>query len=621
MKIDKLKINGFGKIKNREIELKDGIHIIYGKNESGKSTILKFITGMLFGIAKNKNGKNISDFERYKPWEDSVFSGKMKYTLENGEEYEIFREFKKKNPVIYNHLNEDISKEFRVDKAKEMNFFEQQTGIDEFTFVNTTVIHQQEVKLEKSDTNIMIQKISNLVSTGNDTISFKKSMEKLNKLQNERIGTERTKQKPINIVENNIKNLLEEKKKLEQFKKTMKMQEASKNQINQELEKLENRKEFLKKAEIYFNEKKMKNAEMEFQQNLLKEYEDKLEKIKQKMETNEQAQKHKKRTRNINYKLIVFITLIAGIAIFVRNVIIDLMAGIVVLFGLIFDIVKKQQNKKKSQFENVTKDLENEYKIEKENYQKKRQEFEQKQKNLKIEDEKAKALFVKHCQEKVEMLYVEKVLNGSIEVEKERESTVNAIQELNLQNCLYENQKQNMDEKLEQLIQIDEKLIEEQAHKQELEFLNSVFLLTKECLENAYYEMKNNISPKFEQKLCEITAHITDEKYQEIKVSDENGLSVEIENGSYMPVERLSIGTIDELYLALRLSMLSEITTEKLPIFLDETFVHFDDKRLKNILCYLQDQYYDNQIFIFTCSNREEKLLNELKIDYQLIEL
>ena len=66
MKIDNIKINGFGKIKNKEIEFKDGINIVYGANEAGKSTILKFIMSMFYGACKNKNGKReykfIKDF-------------------------------------------------------------------------------------------------------------------------------------------------------------------------------------------------------------------------------------------------------------------------------------------------------------------------------------------------------------------------------------------------------------------------------------------------------------------------------------------------------------------------------------------------------------------------------
>ena len=123
MRIDKIKINGFGKLKEKEIELKDGINILYGENEAGKSTVLKFIQAFFYGIAKTKNGKNISDFEKYKPWDDSEFSGKICYTLDNGEKYEVFRNFRRKNPVIY-HAQEDISKNFEMDKTKGISFLE-----------------------------------------------------------------------------------------------------------------------------------------------------------------------------------------------------------------------------------------------------------------------------------------------------------------------------------------------------------------------------------------------------------------------------------------------------------------------------------------------------------------
>ena len=96
MKINNLKINGFGKIKDKEIYLGNGINVIFGKNEAGKSSILKFITSMLYGASKNKNGKEISDFDRFKPWKSDEFSGKIKYTLDIGRTYEVYREFKKK---------------------------------------------------------------------------------------------------------------------------------------------------------------------------------------------------------------------------------------------------------------------------------------------------------------------------------------------------------------------------------------------------------------------------------------------------------------------------------------------------------------------------------------------
>ena len=100
MKINKLKINNYGKLKDIEIKLNDNINIIYGQNEAGKSTLLNFILNSFYGISKNKKGKDISDYDKYKPWVGEEFSGKVEYELDNGKKYEVYRDFNKKNPKI-----------------------------------------------------------------------------------------------------------------------------------------------------------------------------------------------------------------------------------------------------------------------------------------------------------------------------------------------------------------------------------------------------------------------------------------------------------------------------------------------------------------------------------------
>ena len=122
LKINNLKINGFGKLENKEINLSENINLIYGKNEAGKTTLLKFISGMFYGISKNKNKKEIPDYEKYKPWKAEEYSGKIEYVLDNKETFEVFRDFNKKNPKIYKN-SEDISNEFNINKTKGNEFF------------------------------------------------------------------------------------------------------------------------------------------------------------------------------------------------------------------------------------------------------------------------------------------------------------------------------------------------------------------------------------------------------------------------------------------------------------------------------------------------------------------
>ena len=62
---------------------------------------------------------------------------------------------------------------------------------------------------------IIIQKISNLISSGDDNISYKKSIDKISKAQNEKVGSDRTAQRPINVLDVKIRNLMEKKMKRE----------------------------------------------------------------------------------------------------------------------------------------------------------------------------------------------------------------------------------------------------------------------------------------------------------------------------------------------------------------------------------------------------------------------
>ena len=60
MRLLELHIDGFGKFHDRTISFNDGINIIYGKNEAGKSTLHTFIRGMLFGIERGRGRAALS---------------------------------------------------------------------------------------------------------------------------------------------------------------------------------------------------------------------------------------------------------------------------------------------------------------------------------------------------------------------------------------------------------------------------------------------------------------------------------------------------------------------------------------------------------------------------------
>ena len=279
MKINNLKINSFGNLNNKEIELSENINIIQGKNESGKSTLLKFIVNMFYGISKNKRGREFSDYDRYKPWDTEEFSGKLAYTLQNEEKYEIFRDFNKKNPKIYNERLEDISKEFNINKLTGNEFFIEQTKIDENMFLSTLVSMQQEVKLDRTSQNVLIQKVANFASTGDDNVSYKKAMEKINKKQIEEVGTDRSQGRPINIIKQSKEKIENEKKELINFKNKQYEIEEIKNKLEKEIIEDENKLNLIKEINLLKEKQKIENEKINLNKKIIFENEEEIKKL------------------------------------------------------------------------------------------------------------------------------------------------------------------------------------------------------------------------------------------------------------------------------------------------------------------------------------------------------
>lgn len=625
MNIINLKINEFGKLKNKEIQLQEKINIIYGKNESGKSTLLKFIISILYGLSKNKNGKNITDYDKYTPWEGENFSGKIKYKLDNQKQYEVYREFKKKNPKIFNENLEDISQEFNIDKTKGNQFFYEQTKVEEELFLSTIVAEQDALKLEEKEQINLIQKLSNLASTGEDNLSFQKIINKLNKKQLEEIGTKKSQDRPINIAIQKIEKLKKEQEFLKQYQKQKYEIEEQQKQAEQEIKKQEEKLEVQQKIKEVKNQYELKQEKLKINKteanNLKKEIEKLKIQIENKEKTKEQKIKKNNKIKNILIPIFILVSILS--ILFLKNKIIKYipMLSTIVYISTIYYFVKKEKmGIKKEQKQNE---------IEKEKIKSQIELLEQKRKEqlqqiliqeheilttLQAEQEKIKNM------QKIEMQEIEEIFEQK-DLEQQITQTQNNINNIKLKmHSLILDNNHNL-EKLENLAKIEEELNLQQQYYNQLQQDSQSIHIAKEEIELAYQEMKQNITPKFAIKLSEIIKEISSGTYKNIQFNDERGLIVEIENGTYVSAEHLSIGTIDQLYLSLRLSTIEEITKEKLPILLDEAFAYFDDTRLKNILQYINQQYQDRQVIIFTCTNREKEILEKEKIPYHFIEM
>ena len=668
MNIKEIKINNYGNLENKEINLENGINIVYGKNESGKSTLLNYIKNIFYGISKNKNGRDISDYERYRPWGKEDFSGKLKYELDNKKEFEIYRDFNKKNPKIFNENLEEISKEFNIDKKDGSQFFYDQTKIDETMFLSTVVSMQQEVKLDKQSQQVLVQKLANLAGTGDDNISFEKVIAKLNKRQVEEVGTERTQGKPINIVKDRMKQIElamrdmnsseNEKTILEEREKALKEEINSlqlEKSINEQLESIylkgnfEKEKIELKEKIKSENKTKIDKLNKE-KEELIKSKEDITLKNDNNKENSKNGQgKHEKGPKsgfNNIILLVIFVVIFAVLEVInmkLGNNVLNIAkySLILIYFAIVLIkmVVKSNENKKIKYEDELNKKIEDE-KLKNEitvintkidSLEKQINQLCEEQELQKNEISKAKEKLDNDIDADIERIReeyknkidIDKVLDD-INEKYVSNKIRNIEEELGKKRILLNTtqiEEKSLSSKLENKIALDEEYKQLEEEFKDLEGKNNCINLTKEYLSKAYAKMKNTVTPRFTKNLSETINEISDGKYNMVTINDESGLIVENKRGEYISVERLSVGTIDQLYLSLRLSMIDEISKENMPVILDEAFAFYDDDRLENILKFLIKRSEKNQVIIFTCTKREKTILDRLGVCYNLVEL
>lgn len=699
MKIKNIKVNAYGNIENKDINLEEGINIIHGANESGKSTLLNYIISIFYGISRNKDGKVLSDYEKYKPWNSNEFSGRISYKLENGEKYEIFRDFNKKNPKIYNDKLEDISDRFETDKKDGSKFFIEQMGIDKQMYLSTVVSTQEEVRLDEKNQNMLIQKIANLAGTGEDNVSYKKALIKLQEKIRDEIGTNKTSQKPINIIEKEIveinnkivetekyrnrkyeidaekEQILSELKKLEQQKQilqelqnSMKSEEETKNRL--EIRE-KNRKDNIAKINELTNQKNTINAESErvqsaknHLQDIIKGHKENIEKLNSEIEkiANEKEETQEKEKPSISFIVITVVLAIALICsiILIKNYIVSGILGVAIIANIVFYVINKNKQKVNKAKLREKINQEKQYKREKLENQKQqiianvnttekeleKQEEEEKQVNSELSMLKGQIILLEKNNEKIteEIEQDNKAIKE--ESNKNKQQIIEKYKDKNINDLLYINDYQNYISKIEETInnnririkgleieyntivpQLDEMVVLEEKREADKEKLaelrekESIINIAIENLMDAYEEMKTTITPKFTKNLSESIQKISSNKYNRVTINDENGMIIENNRGEYVEAIKLSTGTIDQLYLALRLSMIDELSKENLPIILDESFAYSDNNRLKNMLQYLTSDLNNHQTIIFTCTDREQKMLEAMNIPYNVVEL
>ena len=194
MKIRELYLKNFGKFSEKKVTFQEGINLIYGENESGKTTLHTFVKSMLFGLERGRGRASVNDtFSLYEPWENpNYYSGEFRFES-GGKNFCLTRNFDKYGKSA-SLICEDDGEEFSLEHGDlEMILH----GLQGSNYENTIAVGQMKIETNQSLAVELQNYATNYYSTGNSDIDLDGALTKLNKKKKE--------------VEKEIREILQEK--------------------------------------------------------------------------------------------------------------------------------------------------------------------------------------------------------------------------------------------------------------------------------------------------------------------------------------------------------------------------------------------------------------------------
>lgn len=666
MVIDKLEVKGFGKLRGLTVSLCRGMNIIYGGNETGKTTLQWFVRGMLYGLKSGRQslyGQPVPQ-KRFEPWLGGQFAGALTYTLDDGSTFRAERNFGTGTVQIFDSSYNNITGSFGIGKDKMPMFAEQQLGIDEQTFERTALISQMKLRLDESSSAGLAARLANVISTGCEDVSFQNAERALADALKNNVGTERTRIQPMDRLEARLKQLENEYNRLKQQHENRLAAQKDRLEAREQHNRLESHQQYLKRIgylieiRTKLDENLKKEAELRdtaskmflLESRLAADYETEAAQI----DTAVRIRRPRKKRKDRNGIIAPLLCLVASV----------IFAGLLGYPALIGDIGK-------------TKDLSLFFGIGlamsaaagfilmlrtmmKKKYQDGGSEATTPRKtdvsgglpafssSVEIEQKKVAAELEKlsgELQQGIDAAvaigneYVGyfnsadldmKICDRDISTLKsvwrdEMDEVGKGLLEAAMKEKYCEGLLKDEGEIIGELQRVEEETVAVKEKIAYLEHKGKALMLAREVLVEAAHEIKQTLTPDINRRMSWIIKGLTSGRYTDLRGDDKLALKVAVpESGDVKTAHELSGAAADQMYLALRLAMADLLTDagESLPLFMDEVFSQFDDSRTALALKYLYDNYRDRQIVLFTCKQREVELACEIYGDsINLVEL
>ena len=169
------------------------------------------------------------------------------------------------------------------------------------------------------------------------------------------------------------------------------------------------------------------------------------------------------------------------------------------------------------------------------------------------------------------------------------------------------------------LNEIEEELAEVRGRVASLEREMEAASYAAALIEEVARDRHARIAPAMASLAGSYLSEITGGVYSELLISRELRITIRIPQTESLnddPERRLSKGTVDQIYLALRLALVRSLSEggESIPLLLDDPFANYDDSRLRRALGLLQRIGESNQVLLFTCRDDVARCAEELTV-------
>ena len=625
MKILSLHIDGFGKFHNRDISFQDGLNVVYGKNEAGKSTLHTFIKGMLFGIERQRGRASKNDtYSKFQPWTQSgVYEGYLRVECD-GQIYRIERRFQKGDKRLC-VINETTGKEEENNKAL---WDKLRCGLSETAYDNTISIGQLKCATDGG----MVSELRNYIANLNTSGSITKASAYL-KAQRKQLEARFVPEaaKSYTAALSDIRRI-EQEISAPEYANHLTAKRQERGLVKEELDKKQKEKEqLLEKAakgrQILLNSQFTDQASVEKYRN----------ETRQHFEDHASAKAAcNKRSRSVGAFLLMFLAMLGigsslffllapetGISLLsslaprflqLSPATLQLPALLCGLCGILFLIAGIMLINRSRHFK----------------------------KQLDTETRLLQEIFSRHLQDasisQKALDALEEKLAGFLRLSKAVEQSENTLKTMSEEISRLQQTEDGVSEEIEkqQRIQweLEQKLEQLAAKKNEAEHLKHVLAenehiqeeldavdLAQDTMTNLSTTIRDSFGLYLNKTASELIEGITGGIYRSMSIDQDLNIFMNTPT-RLVPIEQVSSGTMDQIYLAVRLAAAKLVIGDKgnMPLIFDDSFALYDDDRLKTALKWLS-KAWDKQCIIFTCHQREEEILKEEGITHQIIQI